>query len=66
MSIVKLLWQTIVLFICSIIQMICVIVEGIAKILFAIVKILKKAHDRMLDWQAIEKKKKDVHIDIPL
>ena len=65
MSIINLLWQTVVLFICSLIQVVCVVVEGIAKILFAIAKNLEKARDRALDWKTIEKKK-EVHIDIPL
>ena len=69
MSIIKILWETIVLLIVSIIQVIGVIVEGIAKMSFAIARILEKAYGKVLDWRTIEKKKKtkkEVHIDIPL
>lgn len=66
MSVINLLWKTIVLFICSIIQVIGVVVEGIAKILFAITKILEKAHDKVLGCANIKKKNKKVHINVPL
>lgn len=65
MAIINLLWETIVLVICSSIRVIGVIVEGIAKILFAFSMIMEKAHDRVLDWKSAGKKQK-VHIDIDL
>lgn len=65
MAIINLLWETIVLVICSIIRVIGVIVEGIAKMLFAFSMIMEKAHDRVLDWKSAGKKQK-VHIDIDL
>lgn len=66
MSIVKLLWETIILLVCSIIRVIGVFIEGIAKILFKTTELLEKAHDRVLDCRVLRKKKKEVHIDTPL
>lgn len=63
MSIIKLFWQTIVLLICSLIQVVGVIVEGVAKMLLAVVDILVMAHDQVMSWKTIGKKK--VHTDTP-
>lgn len=64
MSMLQLIWKTIVLFICSIIQVIGVLIEGMAKILSKAAKLLEIAHDRVYDLK-IQRKKK-VHIDVPL
>ena len=66
MSIIKLLWKTIILLVCSIIQTIGILIEGIAKILMRTAKLLEKAHDRVLDCSEPEKEKEQVHIDVAL
>jgi hypothetical protein len=67
MSIIKLLWKTICLLVCSIIRVFGVLIEGIAKILLRTAKLLEKAHDRVLDGSDLkEKKTKEVHIDVAL
>ena len=66
MSIIKLLWKTIILLVCSIIQVVGVLVEGIAKILLRTAKLLEKAHDRVLDCSDLKKKKKGKYIDVAL
>ena len=66
MSIIKLIWKTIILLICSIIQLIGVLVEGMAKILSRTAKILEKAHDRVLDLGSKKKEEKKAHIHVPL
>jgi TM2 domain-containing membrane protein YozV len=66
MSIINLIWKTIILLVCSIIQTIGVFVEGIAKVLMRITRLLVNAHDRILDCSIPKKKKKEVHIHVPL
>lgn len=67
MSIIKLIWKTIILLVCSLIQVVGVLIEGIAKILFKTSELLEKAHDRVLDCGDLKKrKKKGKYIDVAL
>lgn len=59
MSIINLLWEFVILLVCSFITIIGVVIEGLTKIFARMTTALEKAYERVLGWKTLKRKERN-------
>lgn len=66
MSIIKILYKTMILFVCCIVQMIGVLTEGVSRLFDEFGGYLILLHDKLIKLLEVRKKVKKAEIEAPL